>query len=43
VKTLAAVVLVLATGALVDRNLNYSRYTHTVLKIAFEIKRGFIG
>lgn len=42
-RTLAIIIIALGIAALVDRQVNHSRYTDNVLKLALDIKRGFLG
>ena len=42
-KTIAIAALFVVLGAMLDRQFNHSRYTDTVLSLAYEIKRGFIS
>jgi hypothetical protein len=42
-KVFAAILVVVGLAAAVDRQMNYSRYTDGVIRMAMEIKRGFLG
>jgi hypothetical protein len=42
-KTIAIAALLVVLGAILDREFNRSQCTDTVLRLASEIKRGFIS
>jgi hypothetical protein len=42
-KVIAVIILAVGISALVDRQVNGFRYTNSLVKMAIEIKRGFLG
>ena len=42
-KAIAVAIMAFGLAALVDRQVNDSRYTDAMLRMATEIKRGFVG
>lgn len=42
-KVFAAILIVVGLAALFDRQMTYSRYTDATIRMAMEIKRGFLG